>query len=431
MVLPKSNIFYTIAISLINISSIWTLNINDRRYDGYDLERGPVFYEAYYPENNENNPTAYQEKRYFDRDAVIERTFQIPTDRREYIEDRSKNDYLDRLEHSQYDRSGGLIISDPKFSMNQNYPNIEPSRIYEVARKFYDINRFSPTYIERIRNTPEDSLSSSSSSSLSSSSSSSLPSSKDLENWNSLENYLRFDPSFNDRRNIDKIDINRSNFRVIPERDLNQENIFQKENEDSNETKSPRLIRNNLSDLSSGIIKPLEISKEFELIRKVSPRDLQDRNTFDAIDNINYMGYPRQQYRYFRNINDPQESQTWMSNFKNLRNEEIEEIPRNIDSSLPSENIFVPRPQVINYIFSKDSSIERTEKPIIMKEITRGNDEPRKYDDNSFQEELKKEEEKTKDKSTKVTSIEISEVPRHKVRHHHGEWLRDFSRGQN
>ncbi|KAF7419096.1 hypothetical protein HZH68_001749 [Vespula germanica] len=404
---------------IIGISPIWTWSIKDRRYDGYDLERGPVFYEAYYPENNENNPTTYQEKRYFDRDAVIERTFQIPTDRREYIEDRSKNDYLDRLEHLRYDGSGGYI-SDPKFSIDQNYPKIEPSRNYEIARKFYNINRYAPTYIGRIRNNPEDSLSSSSSSS------SSL-SSKDLENWNSLESYLRFDPSFADRRNVDKIDINRSNFRVIPERDLNQENIFQKEDDDN---ESLRNIRNNLSAASSRDIQPLEISKEFESIRRVSPRDLQDRNSFDTINTINHMRYPRQQYRYFGNTNNP-ESQAWISNVKNLRNEQIEEIPRNVDS-LPSENIFVPRPQVINYIFSKDSSIERTEKPITMKEITRTNDEPRKYGDNLLQEELnKEEEEETKDKSTKVTSIEISEVPRHKIRHHHGEWLRDFSRGQN
>ncbi|KAF7412681.1 hypothetical protein HZH66_001577 [Vespula vulgaris] len=408
--------------SLIGISPIWTWSIKDRRYDGYDLERGPVFYEAYYPENNENNPTAYQEKRYFDRDAVIERTFQIPTDRREYVEDRSKNDYLDRLEHLRYDGSGGYI-SDPKFSMNQNYPKIEPSRNYEIARKFYNINRYAPTYIGRIRNNPEDSLSSSSSSS------SSL-SSKDLENWNSLESYLRFDPSFADRRNVDKIDINRSNFRVIPERDLNQENIFQKEDDDNSETESLRNIRNNLSAASFRDIQPLEISKEFESIRRVSPRDLQDRNSFDTINTINHMRYPKQQYRYFGSTNNP-ESQAWISNVKNLRNEQIEEIPRNVDS-LPSENIFVPRPQVINYIFSKDSSIERTEKPITMKEITRTNDEPRKYGDNLLQEELnKEEEEETKDKSTKVTSIEISEVPRHKIRHHHGEWLRDFSRGQN
>ncbi|XP_043505372.1 uncharacterized protein LOC122526204 [Polistes fuscatus] len=402
MVLLTSHIFTILAIiSLIWISPIWTWNLNDRRYDGYDLERGPVFYEAYYPENNDNNPSEYQEKRYFDRDPVIERTFQIPTDRKEYMEDRSKNEYLDRLEYLRYDNS---YNPDTKLSRILNYPKTESSRNYEISRKFYDVNSLSPNYIKLIRNIPEDSLTST-----------------NVDNWNTLGNYyLRVDPNF------DKSDINsRSNFRGIPDRGfLNEENMFEKRN-DEKKVESIRDIRQNLSAASPRAIQPLEIPKEFDSIRRLSPRDLQNHNSFDTINSVNYIRYPRQEYNYFGNRNDP-ESEKWIP--QNLSNEQMEGIPRNVNS-LPSENIFAPRPQVINYVFSKDSSIEQTEKPITtIKEIT-NNDEPRKYGDNLLQEELNKEEE-NKDKNTKVTSIEISEVPRHKIRHHHGEWLRNFSRGQ-
>ncbi|KAI4504575.1 hypothetical protein M0802_000125 [Mischocyttarus mexicanus] len=406
MVLLTSHIFTTLAIiSLIWISPIWTWNLNDRRYDGYDLERGPVFYEAYYPENNDNNPSEYQEKRYFDRDAVIERTFQIPTDQKEYIEDRSKNEYLNSLEYLRYDNS---YNPDSKLSKIQNYPIIESSRNNEIPRKFYNANSFSPNYIRIIRNIPGD-----------------LLASKNMENWNSLGNYLSFDPNFEDRRNVDKNDISRSNFRGIPNRGfLNQESMFEKRNDDK-KVESIRDVQENLSAASSRAIRPLEISKEFDSIRRLSPRDLQNHNSFDTINSINYVRYPRKEYNYFENRNDP-ESEKWIP--QNLPNEQMEGIPRNVNS-LPSENIFAPRPQVINYVFSKDSRIERTEKPITtIKEIT-NNDEPRKYGDNLLQEELNKEEE-NENKNTKVTSIEISEVPRHKIRHHHGEWLRNFSHGQ-
>ncbi|KAK2583466.1 hypothetical protein KPH14_009435 [Odynerus spinipes] len=392
--------------SFIGISPVWTWIVNDRRHEGYDLEKGPVFYEAYYPENNEHSPSEYQEKRYFDRDAVLERTFQIPADRKEYIEEQSKNEYPERLERIRYN---GGYVSDPKFSMEPNYAKMEASRPYEIARRPYEVDRLLPVYVERSRSTPGDS---------------SL--SRDFENWNSLENYLHFDPNLDRRRGFVKSDIDGSNFRAIPERDLVQlrSSIFEKRN-DNGEAESLREIRKNLSAASPRAIQPLELPKDLESMRRLSPRDVQDRNPFESVDSINYPSYPRQQYRYFGNTND-REPLKWMSDVRSLPNQRMEAVPRAIDS-LPSENIFAPRPQVINYVFSKGSSIESTEKPVTMTVVPK-NEEPRKYGDNLLQEELKKVEEE-KDTSAKVTSIEISEVPKHKIRHHHGEWLRDFSRG--
>lgn len=409
--------------SFIGISPAWSWIVKDRRYDGYDLDKGPVFYEAYYPENNENDPNEYQEKRYFDRDAVLERTFQVPTDRREYVEERSKSEYPNGLERTRYN---GEYLVDPKLSRRddleteENYVKLEPSRQRDNLARSYTINRIPSTYVEQTRESPREY---------------SLP--RDFEPWNAYENYLHFERNHERRRNFDKSDIDESSyFRTIPERDLLRSEIFERRNDDGEAKEPIREMRKDLSVAPPRAIRPLELDKDFETMRRLSTRDVQDRTPFEPIDTIGYPRYTRQEYRYFGNTNGERESSDphgWMSDVKSLSNQRMEPMPRNIDP-LPSENIFAPRPQVINYVFSKNSPVDSKEKPTTatlttsMNEVTK-DEEPRKYGDNLLQEELKKMEEE-KDKSAKVTSIEISEVPRHKIRHHHGEWLRDFSRGQ-
>lgn len=94
--------------------------------------------------------------------------------------------------------------------------------------------------------------------------------------------------------------------------------------------------------------------------------------------------------------------------------------------SLPMENIFQPRPQLIRYIFFRNP-IRRSNEQI--KEKTIGSMPCNYGGDNVICKQIDEEhKKKNKDENIKVTSIEISEVPRHKTRHHHGEWFkRDYS----
>lgn len=95
---------------------------------------------------------------------------------------------------------------------------------------------------------------------------------------------------------------------------------------------------------------------------------------------------------------------------------------RNRIQPVPIENIFEPRPQVINYVFSnpkKTDTINPVEDPEAEPEE---NEWPRNYGDNLIEEEIKKaDEQELKKEEAKVTSIQVSQVPRHKIRHHHGE----------
>ncbi|XP_011860406.1 PREDICTED: uncharacterized protein LOC105557702 [Vollenhovia emeryi] len=87
-----------------------------------------------------------------------------------------------------------------------------------------------------------------------------------------------------------------------------------------------------------------------------------------------------------------------------------------ISDSLPLENIFQPRPQLIKYTFFKRPASRRLahardkqdESTTSLPQTTVGN--------------------LVREENVKVTSIEVSELPRHKTRHRHGEWpKRDYS----
>ena len=82
------------------------------------------------------------------------------------------------------------------------------------------------------------------------------------------------------------------------------------------------------------------------------------------------------------------------------------------------ENIFEPRPQVIRYVFSnpKKNELERLEKT--------GGEKTDLIND-----EVQNQEDAGTKRESGIASIEVSEVPRHKIRHHHGERpKRNYSR---
>ncbi|KYN43087.1 hypothetical protein ALC56_02462 [Trachymyrmex septentrionalis] len=93
--------------------------------------------------------------------------------------------------------------------------------------------------------------------------------------------------------------------------------------------------------------------------------------------------------------------------------------PVDISDSLPPENIFQPRPQMVRYKFFKKPMPPRldkqNEKPI-------DQSTPRTYGDDLIREEITNDTRDRIGENVKVTSIEISEQPRHKTRHHHGEF---------
>lgn len=89
------------------------------------------------------------------------------------------------------------------------------------------------------------------------------------------------------------------------------------------------------------------------------------------------------------------------------------------DSSLPMEDIFQPRPQIIKYTFLRKATT-RLDEP---NKHAIDNTTPRNYGDNLIREEIANDDRdgRLAKGNVKVTSIQVSELPRHKTRHHHGE----------
>ncbi|KOC64815.1 hypothetical protein WH47_00318 [Habropoda laboriosa] len=286
-------------------------------YESYDLERGPVFYEAYYPDSNEDSRSNYQEKFYFDRGTVLEKTYQLPSERLPYQEN---NVQLDNYQT----RPDNYLQNDDRFTLETNTQPLDIKEISKIARRAI---------------------------------------SRDLENWNTIENYLDRakyqDPVY--RRRV-----------VVPEQGYRLEQPIHGRD-------------------SVGGFRPIryenQLPREQEVVQAVRTNEMNVASLKDT---------------------NPANS-------------------RSILDPYPTENIFAPRPQVINYIFSRKPEVTTENKVQSVSEAKETSETiPRNYGDNLIQDEIKKSEE---DKDVKVTSIEVSEVPRHKTRHHHGEWpKRDYSR---
>ncbi|XP_043255705.1 uncharacterized protein LOC122399238 isoform X2 [Colletes gigas] len=330
----KDCLLPTIAITIsIGISSVLAWNSDIHRYESYDLDRGPVFYEAYYPDSNDELRGNYQEKRYFDRGAVLEKSYQIPSQRLAY-----SNNIV------QLDNRQNLAGSVPRDARDDRFP----PRANEQPLDIKEISSLARRAISR-----------------------------DLENWNTLESYL-------DRAR----------------RELYEE------------------VREEPSDLS-GRIRSSDDQRIPNAMRRLTARDTAGKNSLGTLESIRYQNQSPSKQEIVQVLGAKEANAPLMKDAEN---------PKSIVDPYPSENIFAPRPQVINYIFSKKPivSLENKDRVVSEAKETAKETMPRNYGDNIIREEMKKTQE---DKDVKVASIEISEVPKHKTRHHHGEWpKRDYSR---
>ncbi|CAK9813739.1 hypothetical protein ANTQUA_LOCUS7747 [Anthophora quadrimaculata] len=353
----------------IGLSPIFAWNPDIHRYESYDLERGPVFYEAYYPDSNEDSRPNYQEKRYFDQGTILEKTYQLPSERLPYPE---SNVQLD----SYQTRPDNFLRNDDRFTLETNTQPLDIKEISNIARRAI---------------------------------------SRDLENWNTIENYLDRakyqDPLY--RRRI-----------VVPEQGYRIEQPIRGIGSSLQDpSKLQRNLRRDLYEEVRGEslslpnrVQSSENQRDPSAIRRLTARDI-DRDSLDAFRSIRY------EDQLSRDQEMAQSVRTREMNIAALKNSN----PANtIVDPYPTENIFAPRPQVINYIFSRKPEVTTENKIENVPEANETSDAvPRNYGDNLIQDEIKKSEE---DKDVKVTSIEVSEVPRHKTRHHHGEWpKRDYS----
>ncbi|XP_012225792.1 uncharacterized protein [Linepithema humile] len=330
------------------------------RYNSYNLDKGPVFYEAYYPDIRD----AYQEKRYFDRNAVLEKSFQVP---------------FKRLAYSAGTADRPVTSNESFVVVNNEEPGeqqkrAESRRYYDTADKtapfqdeypstgiFNGDEKLESTNVEEISKLVRRAIS------------------RDLENWNALERYL-------DRT-------------VNQGPPIAQPAVHSGENRRNKEGNSYSFPVNRQS---------FDPSKQlnFELLRKLE----------DA----------RQRPVYFERTDANENARTSTMSISDTQ----ADAPAIgvISDSLPLENIFQPRPQVIRYMFFKKPMPQPTPQLEQVKEAI-DNSTPRSYGDNLIREEIADNSRgKQAEENVKVTSIEVSELPRHKTRHHHGEWpKRDWS----
>ncbi|XP_078034700.1 uncharacterized protein LOC144468823 [Augochlora pura] len=352
----KEWLLSTIAITiLIGISSVSAWNPEIHRYESYDLDRGPVFYEAYYPDSNDESHGNYQEKRYFDREAVLEKTYQVPSQHLSYPE------RAIRLANPQ-DQAG------------------DPSQEVRLPTE----TREQPLDIKEISNLARRAIS------------------RDLENWNTLENYL------------DRAKYQDSPYRrriLVPESRYGAQEPNQGIGTSSQDTFKDR------RDLSRDLYEEVReepFRRVPEAMRRIAARDLTGRDTVENFGSVRYQDQDSENVARLRGTRDS------VPLTRDLQDQRV------VDP-FPPENIFAPRPQVINYIFSKKPIVSAETGNQIGSETKEKMPLPRNYGDNLIRDEVKKQEEK----DVKVTSIEVSEVPRHKTRHHHGEWpKRDYSKRQ-
>ncbi|KYN11383.1 hypothetical protein ALC57_16460 [Trachymyrmex cornetzi] len=286
---------------------VW--NPKTSRYVGsYYLDKGPVFYEAYYPDTRD----VHEEKR-FDQNTVLETS--------------SQRNYDTTSELASFSNEHSTTFDNDK---NSQAVNIE------------EISKLVKRAISR-----------------------------DLENWNTLEGYLD--------RTIHRPQLG------IYSREIN------KNGEDG-------------SYMFPGNRKFVEMDSSKRSSFEVSlPRKLDVRNA-------------KERPIYFEGVGT-----SGSTSEMSVSGTQAVDIPSPIDTSdsLPPENIFQPRPQIVRYTFFKKPMPPRldkqNEKPI-------DQSTPRTYGDDLIREEITNDTRDRIGENVKVTSIEISKQPRHKTRHHHGEF---------
>ncbi|XP_046753501.1 uncharacterized protein LOC124416448 [Diprion similis] len=300
------------------------------RYAGYDLERGPVLYEAYYPEEQEaeSQPAnTYQEKRYFDRPIVPEISYQIPSDPYE-------------------------------LPYHSEVPSNRDEYYQPNSGHFSAFTRTRPQTVQRN----------------------------------------------NDEQRVEEYFLGGHSVNGFPVRE-NLGSSIVKDYSFSESQQSPYYINQDREE--SPIVEENEMDIEDE-VQRIVPIDDQfifgERPVKKVLD-------------FTESFRNPNQNEVF-----NAQSVDSELNVRKQIQPLPMENIFEPRPQVINYVFSTPKN-PNVLKPVL--DITpefEENDWPRNYGDNLIQDEIRQADEKElKQQEAKIDSIEVSQVPHHKIRHHHGE----------
>ncbi|XP_014489519.1 PREDICTED: uncharacterized protein LOC106752372 [Dinoponera quadriceps] len=303
----------SVVVNVVAAAVVWDPRTS--RYDSYNLDKGPVFYEAYYPDAQD----AYHEKRYFDRSTVLETSFQVPSERFAYS--------AESADVSNDDESSYVAADDEEQRKVVAGRNLAP---FQDRRSILLEDGSSPAAnIGEISKLVRRAIS------------------RDLENWNALERYL-------DRVGQSEIPRRTEEVRFRESR---------KNKEDDSSYQVNRLNYDSSRQPSLGVLRNLEARDV-----KVRPAHLEKALNGGA--------------------------------------------PIVSIDSLPLENIFQPRPQIIKYTFLRKATT-RLDEP--SKEAI-DSTTPRNYGDNLIREEIA-----NGSRDVKVTSIQVSELPRHKTRHHHGE----------
>ncbi|EGI67447.1 hypothetical protein G5I_03840 [Acromyrmex echinatior] len=318
------------------------------RYVGsYNLDKGPVFYEAYYPDTRDA-----EEKR-FNQNTVLETSFQVPFER---IARSGTANHPVTINES-------FIIVDNEILPRKQWKMTESQRNYDTASElasfsnersttFDDDKNLQAANIEEISKLVRRAIS------------------RDLENLNTLEGYLD--------RTIHRPQLG------IYSREIN------KNGEDGSYIMFP--VNRKFVEMDSS----KQSSFEASLPRKLDVRNAKERPI------------------YFEGVNTS--GRTSEMSVSGTQAIDIP-LPIDISDSLPPENIFQPRPQMVKYTFFKKPPRldKQNEKPI-------DQSTPRTYGDDLIREEITNDTRDRIGENVKVTSIEISEQPRHKTRHHHGEF---------
>lgn len=251
------------------------------------MDNGPVFYEAYYPDTHDTR----QEERYFDRNTVLETSFQVPLESFAYSAETAnhpvsinKSFVVVNNEKILPKEQRKAIVSQPRdhdviTSQLASFPD-ERSTIFDNNKNLQVAN------IEEISKLVRRAIS------------------RDLENWNVLERYLEHT-------------VHRS--RPIPQLGMHSREVH-KNREDNSYMYS--------------------VNRELKDLSKQSPKKL------DAHDG-------KQRPIYFERVDV--NGSTMMSEMRISGTQAVDTpSPIGVISdSSPPENIFRPRPQLIKYMFFK------------------------------------------------------------------------------
>lgn len=325
------------------------------------MDKGPVFYEAYYPGTRD----AYQKKRYFGGvgNTVLETSFQVPSERFTYS--------AETADHPISINESFVVVNNEETLPREQRKAIASRRMYDAITT----NQFGPFSNERSTIFDDEMNENSQVANIEEISKLVRRAiSRELENWNALEG-----------------DLDRATHQDRP---------------------MPQLG-----------MRPREKHKDSKDGSYMFPvnRGLEDSSLPRKLDAHNGKQRPTSHYE------GPDANASTMTSERRVGETRAVDTQRSpidvISDSLPPENIFQPRPQLIKYVFFKrpvSPQLDQQNEKAIEESVS-----PGIFGDNlvQFGGEITADNRGRRiEEDVKVTSIEISDVPRHKTRHHHGEW---------